>query len=139
MKLLYLDSSALVKLVNPEPESRSLTELLADWPERISSALARVEVLRATRHATRRAGGDEDRLRRAEKVVGRVGLIRLDHTVLDEASSLGPPELRPLDAIHLATALSVGEDLGGMVCYDTRLAEAATGSGIEVLTPGVES
>ena len=135
MKLLYLDSSALVKLVNPEPESRSLKELLADWPERISSALARVEVLRATR----RAGGDEDSLRRAEKVVGRVGLIRLDHTVLDEASSLGPPELRPLDAIHLATALSVGEDLGGIVCYDTRLAEAATGSGIEVLTPGVES
>lgn len=135
MKLLYLDSSALVKLVNPEPESRSLKELLADWPERISSALARVEVLRATR----RAGGDEDSLRRAEKVVGRVGLIRLDHTVLDEASSLGPPELRLLDAIHLATALSVGEDLGGMVCYDPRLAEAATVSGIEVLTPGVES
>lgn len=135
MKLLYLDSSALVKLVNPEPESRSLKELLADWPERISSALARVEVLRATR----RAGGDEDSLRRAEKVVGRVGLIRLDHTVLDEASSLGPPELRPLDAIHLATALSVGEDLGGMVCYDTHLTKAATGSGIEVLTPGVES
>lgn len=135
MKLLYLDSSALVKLVNPEPESRSLKELLADWPERISSALARVEVLRATR----RAGGDEDSLRRAEKVVGRVGLIRLDHTVLDEASSLGLPELRSLDAIHLTTALSVGEDLGGMVCYDPRLAKAATGSGIEVLTPGVES
>lgn len=135
MKLLYLDSSALVKLVNPEPESRSLKELLADWPERISSALARVEVLRATR----RAGGDEDSLRRAEKVVGRVGLIRLDHTVLDEASSLGLPELRSLDAIHLTTALSVGEDLGGMVCYDPRLAKAATGSGIEVLTPGAES
>ena len=135
MKLLYLDSSALVKLVNPEPESRSLKELLADWPERISSALARVEVLRATR----RAGGDEDSLRRAEKVVGRVGLIRLDHTVLDEASSLGLPELRSLDAIHLTTALSVGEDLGGMVCYDPRLVKAATGSGIEVLTPGVES
>ncbi len=135
MKLLYLDSSALIKLVNPEPESRALTELLADWPERISSALARVEVLRAAR----RAGGGEDRLGRAEKVTGRIGLIRPDHTVLDEASSLGPPELRSLAAIHLATALSVGEDLGGMVCYDPRLAEAATGSGITVLTPGVES
>lgn len=135
MKLLYLDSSALVKLVNPEPESRALTELLADWPERISSALARVEVLRAAR----RTSGEEDRLGRAEKVVGRVGLVRPDQTVLDEASSLGPTELRSLDAIHLATALSIGEDLGGMVCYDPCLAEAATGSGITVLTPGVES
>lgn len=135
MKLLYLDSSALVKLVSPEPESRALTELLTGWPERISSALARVEVPRATR----RAGGGENSLRRAEKVVGRVGLIRLEQTILDEASGLGPPELRSLDAIHLATALSVGEDLGGMVCYDPRLAEAATGSGIEVLTPGAES
>lgn len=135
MKLLYLDSSALVKLVSPAPESRALTELLADWPERISSALARVEVLRATR----RSGGGESKLRRAEKVVGRVGLIRPDQTILDEASGLGPPELRSLDAIHLATALSVGEDLGGMVCYDSRLTEAAARSGIEVLTPGVVS
>ena len=44
---LYLDSSALVKLVLPEPETDALLQLLADWGERVSSSLAAVEVQRA--------------------------------------------------------------------------------------------
>lgn len=133
MKLLYLDSSALVKLVLPEPETEALTELLGEWPERISSALARVEVLRTAGRAA--AGGSV--LRRAEAVVSRVGLVRIDEEVLKAASRLEPPELRSLDAIHLATALSIGDGLGGMVAYDPRLAEAAVASGVSVLAPGV--
>lgn len=131
MKLLYLDTSALVKLVLPEPETTALTELIGEWPERISSALSRVELLRAVA----RAGAGKDTLRRAETVVSRVGLVRVDDEVLGVASRLDPPELRPLDAIQLATALSIGEDLGGLVAYDSRLAEAARASGIPVLTP----
>lgn len=132
--MIYLDSSALVKLVLPEPETAALLEHLSTQPERISSAVCRVEVLRAAR----RACAEESVLQRAENVAARVGLIRVDKAVLRAAARLNPPELRSLDAIHLATALSVPE-LDGMVCYDVRLAEAAASSGIPVLRPGAEA
>lgn len=134
MKLLYLDSSALVKLVLPEPETGALTALLGEWPELVSSVLARVEVLRAAG----RAAAGERVLRRAEVVVSRVGLVRIDEEVLKTASRLESPELRSLDAIHLATALSIGGDLGGMVAYDSRLAAVAESSGITTFSPGAE-
>lgn len=132
--LIYLDSSALVRLVLPEPETGALAEFLAAWPERISSSLARVEVLRAAR----RVGGEEPALRRAEDVLGRIGLVRLDEAALGPASGLEPAGLRSLSAIHLSTALSVGEDLGGLVSYDPRLNEAARASGVSVFSPGAE-
>ena len=132
--LLYLDSSALVKLVLPEAETGALLEALSDWPERISSALAGIEVLRAARRA-----GAGDRVReRAEKVISGIGLVRVDEAVLGVAARLEPAELRTLDAIHLATALSAGDDLGAMVCYDARLARAATRLGVTMMAPGAE-
>ena len=129
--LLYLDSSALVKLVLPEPETEALFELTRLWPERVSSSLARVEVLRAVR----RAGEEDVVLRRAEEVLARIGLIQIDTEILSAAARLEPRELRTLDAIHLATALSVGEQLGAMVAYDSRLAQAAERQEVPVLTP----
>lgn len=131
--LLYLDSSALVKLVLPEPETEALREILSGWPERFSSALTRVEVLRAVR----RAGVGRSAYERAENVVARVGLVDIDERVLYAAARLDPPELRSLDAIHLATALSV-PDLGGLVSYDARLVRAATRSGVTAMAPGTE-
>ena len=82
--LLYLDSSALVKLVLPEAETGALLEALSDWPERISSALAGVEVLRAVR----RAGAGERVRERAERVISGVGLVRVDGAVLSGAARL---------------------------------------------------
>ncbi len=129
--LLYLDSSALVKLVLPEPETEALLELIRLWPERVSSSLARVEVLRAVR----RAGKENVALRRAEEVVARIGLLRIDTRILSVAARLEPRELRTLDAIHLATALSVREQLGAVVAYDSRLAQAAEHHGVPILAP----
>jgi hypothetical protein len=57
--------------------------------------------------------------------------------VLDEASSLEPTGLRSLDALHLATALSIRDELGALVCYDERLGEAAADRGFKVVRPGV--
>jgi uncharacterized protein len=128
---VYLDSSAIVKLVVREPESGILFEWLAAWPDRMSSIIARVEVLRALR----RGGAGELARRRALDVLSRIALIDIDRPVLDAASDLGPPELRTLDAIHLATALSVRSDLAGLVTYDERLAAAATQSRIAVWAP----
>ncbi len=132
--LLYLDSSALVKLVLPEAETGALLEALSDWPERISSALAGVEVLRAVR----RAGAGKRVRERAERVISGIGLVRVDGAVLSGADRLEPAELRTLDAIHLATALSAGEDLGAMICYDARLTQAATRLGVTMMAPGAK-
>jgi predicted nucleic acid-binding protein len=133
-KLLYLDSSAIVRFVLPEPGTEALLALLADWPERISSALAGVEVSRAVR----RAGANEAVRQRAEEVVARIGLLGIDAPVLNAAARLDPPGLRTPGAIHLATALSVQRDLGCLVSYDSRLLEAAAAAGLAVLAPGEE-
>ncbi len=108
--------------------------------------LARVEVIRAVRRAVDRSGGPsaadkpkrreirEMLVRRAEAVLARLGLVAMDRSVLDLAARVDPPRLRSLDAIHLATALSL-EDLGALVTYDPRLAEAAVNLGVTALAP----
>ena len=128
---LYLDSSALVKLILPEAESEPLIRLLADWEDRVSSALAAVEVTRAVA----RASNNEIVKWRARRVLDGVHLVALDDEVLELAAEIGPSGLRSLDAIHLASARALEPDLGAMVCYDMRLAEAASGEGFEVLAP----
>ncbi len=129
--MLYLDSSAIVKLVAPEPETAGLVETLRSDPEAVSSALARIEVVRAVR----RAGAGSDRERRAEAVLDRIALVPIDEGILHRAAHLGPVGLRTLDAIHLATALFLGSDIAGMITYDARLAEAAVGEGVAVVVP----
>jgi hypothetical protein len=131
MTLVYLDASALVKLVVAEPESRALTEQLRGWPQRVSSAVSLTEVPRALR----RAGFGAAERRRAREVLGRVSLVDLDRRILAAAASLEPAALRGLDAIHLATALAVREDLAALVTYDRRLRVAAELVHLEVAAP----
>ena len=129
-RLLYLDSSALVKLVATEAETAALRSFLGGWPDRVSSALARVEVLRAVR----RMGASAPVRRRAARVLARVALVRIDEAVLAAAVRLRPAELRTVDAIHLATAQTL-DDLAGIVTYDTRLARAASRLGVAIWSP----
>jgi len=129
--LLYLDSSSLVKLVSREAETLAMLALLEDRPQVASSALARVEVLRAVA----RAGLGRTGVKRAQEVLSRVSLIAVDDPILESATSLGPKSLRSLDAIHLATALSLLPDLEAVLCHDARLAAAAKRAGLSVLTP----
>ncbi len=130
-KLLYLDSSAIVKLVVREPETAALFSLLGEWPDRVSSVLAKVEVLRALRRA---ASGDSV-YRRGEMILAGLALIRFDDGILSIAAELEPPELRALDAIHLATTLSIRSDLAAIVTYDSRLARAALAQKLDVWAP----
>ena len=132
--LLYLDSSALVKLVLPEPESQALLASLESWPARVTSEVSRVEVIRAAR----RSASDPAVERRAEEVLAALNLLKLDDDILDRAARLEPRTLRALDALHLATALSLGDNLGAMVVYDLALAATASAHGIEVMAPGAE-
>ena len=128
--MLYLDSSAIVKLVLPEPESLGLRDFLAGDDDHVSSALARVEVLRTVR----RVDSAENTLRDAEQVLERVSFVDLNEPLLADAASLKPPSLRSLDAIHLATALSL-DGLDALVTYDRRLRDAATDAGLTVASP----
>ncbi len=130
---VYLDSSALVKLVVEEPESRSLRRFLRRRPVRVSSALARVEVLRAVR-----AHGREAWIR-ARRVLARIRLLRLSDDVLDEAAQLDPGVLRSLDAIHLASARALGGDLESVLTYDERMRQAAELLGLDVESPSARS
>ena len=130
--MLYLDSSALVKLVASEPESARLFAFLAGRAELVSSALSRVEVMRAVHRLD-----DAGELRaRAESVLGSVALLRIDDAILTAAAALEPRTLRSLDALHLASALSVRDALEGFLAYDQGLAEAARRQGLKVRAPG---
>lgn len=130
--MLYLDSSALVKMVVPEAESSALLRSLQSWTVRVTSELARVEVVRAVRRATKDGAVE----RRAEAVLAGLHLLQMDDEVLERAGRLEPRTLRAGDAIHLASALSLGAELGAMAIYDAALARAAQALGVEVLAPG---
>ena len=117
--VVYLDSSALVKLVIQEAESQALRIWIEPGMVLASAALARTEVIRAVRPA------GHDAILLAHDLLRGLRLIALDEAVLDSAARVGADELRSLDAIHLAAALALGGDLNGMVSYDRRMIAAA--------------
>ena len=129
--VVYLDSSALVKLILQEREARALAIELRRWPERVTNVLARIEVARAVR----RVGDTLPLRRKVERVLDSLALLELDDVVVATACQLNPVVLRSLDAIHLASALSLGPKLGAFIVYDKRLAEAAHQAGLPVLAP----
>lgn len=123
----YLDSSALVKLVDVEPESQALKRHLAAHPSRVSSALSTAEVIRAARRHGPKA------VRRARVILDQLDLLAVNPEVLDAAGMLDPLALRTLDAIHLASALRL--EAGELVTYDVRMARAAETVGLSAFSP----
>ncbi len=130
--MIYLDSSAVLKVLIEEQESAALEIWItaqAGAPM-VTSTLAKVEVLRACRRLNAEA------LPAAAALLAELDLIPLTTDVVDQAAEVGGPLLRSLDAIHLASALSIGADLAAFVCYDRRLLEAASAAGLEAVHPG---
>lgn len=127
--MLYLDSSAIVKLVVREPETAELVKAIHADPDVVSSHIAWTEVVIATRRAGRSTA-------RAERILDGIALVPVDDAILRGAATLGPNDLRTLDAIHLATAVSLRPDVGTIVTYDVRQARAASALGLEVWAPG---
>lgn len=129
--MIYLDSSALLKLVHEERESAALEHwLTAHGSPKVSSELAGVEVRRACRRV------DADALPGARALLAGIDLIPMTGDLLDDAAGVGDAGLRTLDAIHLASALSIRTELSALVAYDRRLAEAGASAGLDVLQPG---
>ncbi|HMI94756.1 MAG TPA: type II toxin-antitoxin system VapC family toxin [Polyangiales bacterium] len=131
--MIYLDSSALLKLLHDEAESDELAAWLAARAGTpvVSSELAKVEVTRACRRI------NPATLTQATTLLASLDLIPLSGTVIDEAANIGATTLRSLDALHLASALAIQAQLTAFIAYDHRLAEAASTAGLELLTPGV--
>lgn len=132
MSAWYLDSSAIVKFVVIERESGAIAAWRAELdPEDVlmTCELAVAEVVRAVR----RVDGDLD--------VALAHLDSLEQVVMDRdlmlaAGNLDPAGIRTLDAIHLAAAVAAGEELGGVITYDARMAAAARELGLLALAPG---
>ncbi len=129
---LYLDSSAIVKLVQREAESNALRRFLRRHRDdrRVTSALARVEVVRAI------SGGGPAAIAHARRQLARVDEIAIARDLLDTAATIAPGErLRSLDAIHLASAQALAPDLRAVVTYDQRMAAAGHTLGMTIEAP----
>ncbi len=121
-----------MKLVQKEAGSEALRRYIRRHrsDERVTSALSRVEVVRAVQ------SGGVPAMAKARRQLARLHQVNLDTALLDSAASLAPGTfLRSLDAIHLASAHLLGPDLRAVVTYDQRMASAATALGLAVHTP----
>lgn len=132
--MIYLDTSALVKLIRSEAESDQLGDWLDDHTEIpwITSSLAEVELPRAIRSAA------PEGLPAVPSILARLDRFEIDTVIRATAATYPEPSLRSLDAIHLATAqvASSSAPLTALITYDTRLAEVAEALGITVVAPG---
>ncbi len=126
----YVDTSALAKLVVAEPETSAFGTWVGEsGRELVACDVVRTELMRAVRRAV------PDRVLQARGVLNAVILLQVTPAVFEVAGRLDPSGLRPLDAIHLAAALDLGDDLDGLITYDDRLAEAAVSNGVAVVAP----
>lgn len=122
-----------MKLPLREEGHAALLEELGKWDGYVSSTLLAVESIRAC------ARYGPDYATDAREWLLGLALLPLDDAVIDAAGALGPTPLRSLDALHLATALTIRDDVGAFVAYDERLARAAADHGLAVVCPGVDA
>lgn len=127
---VYVDASAAVKLVIEEDESAALgLWLKQSTPRLVTSDLTRTELTRAVRRI------DTAALPLVAGVLERINIVRVTSNDFEKAAELSPPELRSLDALHLASALELADDVDSMLTYDHRLGDAAEALGLTVIAP----
>jgi predicted nucleic acid-binding protein len=126
----YVDTSAVAKLLLRERGSAAMREWAdSHHRELCSSDILRVELQRAVRLHTPQL------MAQARSLLQAILLSAVSTELCERAARIEPPPLRTLDAIHLAAALELGDDLQGLVTYDERLAEAAQANGIATISP----
>jgi len=133
-RVVYLDASAIVKLVVREAETDALAQFLGS-ADCVSSEVAAVEVPRAAFLKT----GDARTIAHAERIIRGFFLVVLDAGLRRQAATARPAGLRTLDAIHLVSAMHVSSRTEAAVIYDVRLAEAARAVQLAVQAPGLNA
>jgi predicted nucleic acid-binding protein len=131
---IYLDTSAVAKLFVAEKETPDLRQWLANRSEApllVSSALLGVELVRLLGLVNPAMIGAAESFLAAD-----IDIVEITPPVLGDATRVPPPQLRTLDAIHLATALDLGDSLDVMLTYDKLLGDAARAAGLAVCSPG---
>lgn len=98
---------------------------------KVSSQLAKVEVMRACR----RVGVDA--IAEARDLLAGLHLIPMSAEVVSDATEMGDPTLRTVDALHLASALSIRDDISAFIAYDRRLIAAASSVSLDAQSPGM--
>ncbi|HEX7322628.1 MAG TPA: type II toxin-antitoxin system VapC family toxin [Mycobacterium sp.] len=132
--MIYLDTSALVKLIVREAESADLQRWLADAHDRdhVTSAVARVELMRTVLRS-----GDAEIVAGAQRILDEdLDILAVTDEVIGAAETIGPKSLRSLDAIHLASAAQLADALTTVVAYDHRLIAGCRDLGYPVESPG---
>ena len=129
MAAVYVDTSAVGRVLLGEPDAPAVLRDLADFDQHVASRLLRIEL--------RRLALREDALDAADRLLDGVALIPLDHAILASSETLPPTTVATLDAIHLATALRLATAgvLDTVMTYDRRLADGAAHHGLRVLAP----
>jgi predicted nucleic acid-binding protein len=128
--VIYLDTSALAKLIVHETETATLSRWLRQHATQlwVTSIIGRIELVRVARRFAAAEG--------ARLLLAGLDTVPLVEHVADVAQTTGSVTLRTLDAIHLASALSVRDELIAFCCYDQRLLDAAGATGLPVYAPG---
>ena len=132
--MIYLDTSAIVKLVAAEEESAALIEWLNGRPDEdlATSAIGHIELIRAA------ARTGPNAVARARNVASTIDTLVLTNAIVGGAATVPPAELRTLDAIHLVTAHTHRRSLTAFCAYDRRLLDAAAMQGLPTASPGVD-
>ena len=123
---VYLDASAITKLVVDERESAALERLVAGK----ALATSRVAVVEVTKAVARADPGADP-----WDVLSLLAFVELDADLARLAGATGGPALRALDAVHVASALRLAPELEVFVTYDDRQANAARAAGLDVVSP----
>lgn len=136
--MIYLDTSALAKLLIAEPETPELRIwLIAQAKQReyaTTSAMSRVELMRAVARY-----GEPGQTERARYLLDGVDILPLTETLIALAETIGPAALRSGDAIHLAAATQIKQELTAFVTYDHRMLASCLELGLATASPGSPS
>jgi predicted nucleic acid-binding protein len=141
--VIYLDTCALMKLVHPEPETRTLRDFLKSRVQvpKFTATVALAELPRAVRRANHDQAGRaseflEAEREQAQRLLDTLQMVDVTRAVLADAGDADGPFLRTLDAVHLVAAARIRAGLSAFVTYDKKLATAAQQAGLPVLSPG---
>ena len=141
--MIYLDTCALMKLVHPEPETRTLRDFLKSRVQvpKFTATVVLAELPRAVRRANHDQAGRaseflEAEREQAQRLLDTLQMVDVTRAVLADAGDADGPFLRTLDAVHLVAAARIRAGLSAFVTYDKKLASAAQQAGLPVLSPG---